>query len=54
MITTASFSAYVDEVGDDANDGGIGALNGTFAATTVRLNGNLDADTLKAAAPTTC
>ena len=55
---TASFTstsdgllAFVDDAQDDDNLGGLGTLAGTLTvATTIRLNGNLDADTLNGSA----
>ena len=45
--TSGGFTAFVDDAQDDGGLGGLGSLDGTLTvATTIRLNGNLDADTL--------
>ena len=43
-VTPGIFTALID---DDADDGGIDSLLGTIAASSVRINGNVNADTLE-------
>jgi Ca2+-binding RTX toxin-like protein len=46
-VTPGIFTALIDDVQDDSNDGGIGSLLGTIVGSSVRINGNLHADTLE-------